>query len=87
MKCRVPKPRVVLDIREVRKEIDALKTQLMENKSDRADIAEINAQIDALNAQLDKAERATKGLESVVQMPDGKRIYLSDEAMEKLWRR
>lgn len=87
MKCRVPKPKVVLDIREVRKEIDALKTQLLENKSDRADIAEINAQIDALNAQLDKAERATKGLESVVQMPDGKRIYLSDEAMEKLWRK
>lgn len=87
MKCRLPKPKVVLDIREVRKEIEALKTQLLENSNGREDIAEINAQIEMLNAQLDSAERASKGLESVVEMPDGKRIYLSDEAMSALCRK
>lgn len=84
MKCRVPKPKVVLDIREVRKELESLKTQLLENANGREDINEINAQIEALNAQLERTERATHGLESVVQMPDGRKIYLNDDAMAKL---
>lgn len=85
MKSHVCKGQVLIDIRDVRKQIKELKQPLVTCEAIPESVRnEINEAIENTNRGIDKCSESAENMKSIVKLPDGQVVEAEDSVVDMI---